>query len=63
MDEAIYAVLPETLQVREVRVRVGQRRFRTRLFASVWQATGPNPRVGKGRKLSRFYGICGCARV
>jgi hypothetical protein len=35
MDEATYAALPEALQVREVRVRVGQRGFRTRVFVAV----------------------------
>jgi Transposase DDE domain len=35
MDEATYATLPETLEVREVRVQVGQRGFRTRVFVAV----------------------------
>src|SRR5262249_7357159 len=35
MGEATYASLPDTLEVREVRVRVGQRGFRTRVFVVV----------------------------
>jgi hypothetical protein len=35
MDEATHAALPRTLQVREVRVRVAQRGFRTRVFVAV----------------------------
>jgi hypothetical protein len=35
LDEASYASLPLTLEVREVRVRVGQRGFRTRVFVAV----------------------------
>jgi hypothetical protein len=35
MDEATYAALPQTLEVREVRVQVGQRGFRTRVLVVV----------------------------
>jgi len=35
MDEATYASLPDALEVRELRVRVGQRGFRTRAFVAV----------------------------
>src|SRR5205823_10250373 len=35
MDEATYAALPARLEVREVRVRVGQPGFRTRVFVAV----------------------------
>jgi len=35
MDEASHAALPRTLEVREVRVRVAQRGFRTRVFVAV----------------------------
>jgi len=35
LDTATYAAWPQTLEVREVRVRVGQRGFRTRVFVAV----------------------------
>jgi hypothetical protein len=35
MDEATYAALPAVLEVREVRVQVGQAGFRTRVFVAV----------------------------
>ena len=35
MDKDVYATIPETLTVRELRVRVGQRGFRTRLLIVV----------------------------
>jgi hypothetical protein len=35
MDEATYQALPEELELREVRVRVRQRRFRTKVFVVV----------------------------
>jgi hypothetical protein len=55
MDEASYAALPKALEVREVRVRVGQPGFRTRVFVAV--TTLVDEEVFPGADIAVLYRV------